>query len=343
MTPKVATILSAREWEPDLVAAAQSSARVRLVGRIYRPDEIASMDLDVVVVGAETSWVSPARIRAWRRAGIRVVGVYPHGDHPARKLLRDSGADEILADNTPPEVILRHIRAMPTIRPQPGGQGKLVVIGGARGAPGRTEIAVSLAAAWGSDSRLLLVDLDQDAPAIAIRLGLAPRPDIVDLVDATRTTGRIESADWPTFGPITVVPGSHRSNSERLSVGRLDEFLDVALTSFEVVVVDTPPQIGEMEPIFKRAHHAVLVSEASVSGLVRAARMVADWAGPPPALVLNRHTGPADESIRAARKWTGLDPAAVVKEHPRIRASARNARPPDRILVKALDGLAVPR
>jgi hypothetical protein len=75
MTPRVATVLSARDWESGLVSLAKETAEVRMVLRAYRPEEVEeeAHRLDVVVAGAETSWVTPARIATWRRRGLRVV------------------------------------------------------------------------------------------------------------------------------------------------------------------------------------------------------------------------------------------------------------------------------
>ena len=55
MTPRVATVLSARDWESGLVALARDTAEVRLVLRAYRPEEVEeeAHRLDVVVAGAK--------------------------------------------------------------------------------------------------------------------------------------------------------------------------------------------------------------------------------------------------------------------------------------------------
>ena len=76
MTLRVATVLSAREWEPDLVAHARETAAVRVVLRAYQPQEIEERaeEIDIVIAGAEVAWVTPGRIATWRRMGLGVVG-----------------------------------------------------------------------------------------------------------------------------------------------------------------------------------------------------------------------------------------------------------------------------
>ncbi|MBT8249752.1 MAG: hypothetical protein KJN81_05780 [Acidimicrobiia bacterium] len=343
MIPKVATVLSAREWESSLVASAQRAATIRLVGRVYQPDEIEAMNVDVVVVGAETSWLSAARLQSWRREGIRVVGIYPRGDTPARSLLELGGADEVLSDDTPADAILRHIRSIPTGRSQRIRKaGQLIVVGGPRGAPGRTEVAVALSLAWSRSASVLLLDLDQDAPSIGIRLGLAPRPDLVDLLDDIRSGRAVDPKSYPRYRDLAVGPGSHRAERYVVPSTHVEELLDATLAAFELVVVDTSPGVHELEFVFKRSDHAVLVSDATAVGLIRTARMVAEWAGPPPALVINRAVGATSEIVRAARKWTGLEPAAIIKQHARIREAAGKADSPDRYLSKPLSRLAIP-
>lgn len=112
MTLRVATVLSAREWEARLVAGARSSASVRLVLRAFRPAEVAerAASLDIVVVGSETPWATPARIGSWLRLGLRVVGVHPVGDRPAAERFRSCGVDLALADDLEAEAMLREIR-----------------------------------------------------------------------------------------------------------------------------------------------------------------------------------------------------------------------------------------
>ena len=55
MTVRVATVLSAREWEPNLVAHARDSAAIKVVLRAFQPRDIEGHagDIDVVVAGDE--------------------------------------------------------------------------------------------------------------------------------------------------------------------------------------------------------------------------------------------------------------------------------------------------
>jgi MinD superfamily P-loop ATPase len=346
MTLRVATVLSARDWEPMLVAAARETAAIRLVLRAYEPNEIRirAGDIDVVVAGGETTWVTPAQITAWRRAGLGVVGMYPAGDRPARDLLHAAGADEVVSDDVPTEGLIQTIRFLGPAAPtaEAPSIGQTVAVTGPRGAPGRTEVALALAWNWAKRHRTILLDADTAAPAVAVRLGIAPRPDLTDAADRVRSDGRILPEVLHTAGGFSVIVGSDRPGEAPLRNGMAEDVAEAATSVFDVVILD----LGAAEhgvPLLKRADHAVLVVDASAVGLVRSARLVDQWAGPPPALVVNRvPSGAAQEITRAARRWTGLEPAALIPDRGKVRAAARAARPPDRGFRRALRGLAVP-
>ncbi|HSG78591.1 MAG TPA: hypothetical protein VLD62_03350, partial [Acidimicrobiia bacterium] len=274
-----------------------------------------------------------ARISAWRRCGLRVIGIHPVGDAPARARLASAGVDDVLSDDTPSETIARAVQLLdpPAERPSGPARGRVVGIVGARGAPGRTEVAVAVARALGSSHHTLLVDLDLDAPSIAIRLGLAPRPDVVDASDQVHATGTFDATALHQWEGVSVLVASHRPMSIRPEA--LEDLLTAAAIRFERVVVDTG-----FDPEPPPADDVVLVAEGTPLGIVRASRLVADWSGPTPTLVLNRvPREEAGDVVLAARRWTGLEPVAVILEDPRIRERARRADLPSRTLARVVD------
>lgn len=341
MTLRIATVLSAREWEPDLVAYARETAAIRVVLRAYQPHEIEERadEIDVVVAGGEVAWVTPGQISTWRRSGLGVVGVYPTGDRPSAVMFESAGADEILPDDTSTESLVQTIRflapAAANFPPETGGA--VVAVVGPRGAPGCTEVA--LAHAWGLARKheTLLVDLDLSAPAIAVRLGLPPRPDITDAADGVRESGEIPAAAIHHTGKLAVMTGSHRIGEPPLRPAMVEDVVSAAASGFGRVVLD----LGTVEPDdyhLKRADEAILVVDGSAVGLVRAARLAAEWSGPPPQLVVNRvDRTDRNQVIEAARTWTGLEPAAVIADRTAVRRAALSARPPDRRFRNALE------
>ncbi len=142
----VATVLSARPWEARLVAMARAAGSIRVVGRLYQPEDLDRLrQVDVLVVGAETSWATPARVRSWRNRGIAVLGVVPEGDMPAAARFTASGA-MVTLEQAPLQSLLAAIRIAASRRDLvSGGQGRLAAVVGTRGAPGVTEVSLALA------------------------------------------------------------------------------------------------------------------------------------------------------------------------------------------------------
>ena len=331
--PRIATVLSAREWEPKLVDAARRDPTVRVVRRAYEPQDLdRAGPLDIVVVGAETSWITPSRIRSIRRSGTRVVGVYPSGDRPGHELLRRGGVDVALPDSTPAEDLLSAASmvaadSLPSIQ-----AGRLISVTGPRGAPGRTEVAVALAQTIARKTPTAIVDLDIDAPGVAFRLGLGPGPGLVDLVDAARSGDQ----EWQSTGPgrLTVVGGSGLPSTHSGSTFNTAELLDTVLTSFTVSVADIGPWRIDNSTL-STSDATVLVCDAHPTSLIRAARLVHDWEGPVPYVVLNRAGSPPDETtLRTARRALGLEPHTTL---PHVEAPAASDPP---ILSGMLDLLA---
>lgn len=340
MTLRVATVLSAREWETRLVAAARDTAAVRLVLRAFLPDEVLdrAADLDVVVVGSETPWASAARIASWVRVGLQVVGIHPVGDRPAAERLASAGAHLVLADDIPADAILREIRLIEPAAERGRPVHPLTVVTGAAGAPGRTEIALALAWHRSGTGRCLLVDADLEAPALAVRLGITPRPDLADAVDGVHHSGTLGPELIHPAGRLGIVTGSHRPGEPQLRPEPVFDVIDAARTAAYVVVdAGRWPQGSE---IVKAATTAVIVADASPIGIVRGAAVLAEWAGPPPLLVLNRAAARRGDALAAARRWTGLDPVAVIPFRRSVMAAARRGARPDRQVLRHLAGVA---
>ncbi|NNC41251.1 MAG: hypothetical protein HKN95_11210 [Acidimicrobiia bacterium] len=312
--PRIATVLSAREWEPRLVDAARRDPTVRVVRRVYEPEDLErAAPIDIVVVGAETSWITSSRIKSLRRNGTRVIGVYPSGDGPGRALLERGGADAAIPDSTPPEDLLQTATAVAAESLTSERAGRLISVTGPRGAPGRTEIAVALAEALATTQSTALVDLDVDAPSVGLRLGLRPGPDLHDLVDSLRA-GDQQTLTAGRSGDLTVIagPGQTRSGSNGTAI--IAELLDTVVISFEASVADVGPWRPGI-PCLATSDTIVLVCSAHPESLIRAARAVHGWEGPVPLVALNRvERGNEQASTRLARRALGLEPTILIPE-----------------------------
>jgi MinD-like ATPase involved in chromosome partitioning or flagellar assembly len=191
------------------------------------------------------------------------------------------------------------------------------------------------------ETDVVLVDLDLAAPALAVRLGRPPRPDVTDAADEVHATGSLPAALVQRHGPLRLVVGSHR-NGETASPDLTDDVITALAGTGARVVVDAGPRPGN-DPLLLRADDVVLVACGTPTGLVRAATLVSGWVGPTPRLVLNKVPDRCrDDVIGAARRWTGLEPAAVLPPLRSVAGAARSAHTPPRGLRRALRHVDLP-
>ena len=344
MTLGVATVLSARDWEPELVAYARTSASVRIVVRAYQPQDIDRYadEIEVAVAGGDVSWVTPAHVASWKARGIGVIGVVPEGDAPAARVLESGGIDEVVPDSIDPAALVQAIRFVAPqagTTPTPRQEATITAVVGARGAPGCTEVAIAYALSRARDATCVLIDVDVEAPAVAVRLGLPPRPDLTDAADSVRANGDIQSENVQRVEDLDVITGSHRPDEPRLKDALVESVTRAARGTWVEVVLDVGAS-SHGEAVLADADEAILVVDASPIGIVRAAERVAGWIGPAPALVLNRvPVGDQADVIDAARRWTGLEPAVVLAERRQVRRASSAAKPPERKFARALGKL----
>ncbi|GMQ92961.1 MAG: hypothetical protein BMS9Abin12_0438 [Acidimicrobiia bacterium] len=345
MTIRVATVLSAREWEPGLVQHARDTAALRVVLRAYQPSDIESRaeEIDVVVAGGEVSWVTPRQIATWRRLGFGVIGVHPQGDVPAARLLESGGASEVVPDSIDVAALVQAIRFVAPRVDRVVTKAKRIVtaVTGPKGAPGCTEIALAYASirARTKAKSVVLIDADLEAPALAVRLGLAPRPDVTDAADGVRADGTIDADCLHRIGGFSVITGSHRPGEQPLREAMMRGVVDAAAAQFDEVVLDVG-MVRSNTKLVEDADIALFVVDASAVGVVRAAQITSRWMGPQPSLILNRVAArDRKQIVEAARRWTGLDPAAVVPELKQVRRATAAAKMPDRRLTRAVAAL----
>ena len=346
MTVRVATVLSARAWEPALVAHANETAAVRIVLRAFQPRDIEThvSDIDVVVAGGDVTWVTPHQIATWRRLGLAVIGMHPAGDNPAASLLELGGVDEALPDSIEMSALVQAIRFVaPTDRTEePTQRGTVTAVVGTHGAPGCTEVALGVSMIGARASSTVLIDADFQAPSLAVRLGVAPRPDIADAADTVRAEGTLDSSCVRNVHRIDVIPGSHREAESVIRPLMLSGLIETAASRYSKVVVDlgTATPVDELLETFDEV---LLVMEASPVGIVRAAQTTKDWFGPKPRLIVNKvDVRSRTEVIDAVRRWTGLDPEAIIAHRNKVHRVASAARPPDRSFTKALVAVGAP-
>jgi cellulose biosynthesis protein BcsQ len=269
--PEIALVFSAEPWVETLHrhCSDHGGARVRqlLVDPVLALDE----EYSTLVTGHRWSALTPALIDELHGHGRTVLGVWDRAEPESRSLLIGVGVDGLVASDASPREIVEAITAMPgaaDVRPVAadeigtGRGGRRIVVGGPAGA-GSTEIAIGLTRALGDSGRHpVLIDLDDVAPSIAPRLGIALEPNLCTAVDAVEYhTGELRDA-VARVGDFDVVPGVPAASS--WSHVRAPEVLRVVralAAEFDPVVIDVAASVGERAA---RGLTAAIIADADV-------------------------------------------------------------------------------
>jgi MinD-like ATPase involved in chromosome partitioning or flagellar assembly len=374
VTIPVLTAVTGAGWESRLVAALEDGSNDLEVAR--RCVDVADL-LAAVAAGHGRAVLLSADLRRLDRevlgrleaAEVAVVGVVPGGDEQAERRLRQLGVGHVITtEATPAEVSAAVHRAVisrsdPTeagglrgsfdhdeVVEEPAGPpavGRLVAVWGPTGAPGRTTIAVNLAAEAARLGRTaLLADADTYGGSVAQALGLldeapglagatrAANTGVLDLPGLARharqvtqrlrvLTGITRTERWPEIRPtsLEVVWALARGLAE-LTVADCG----FCLEQDEELSFDTaaPRRNGSTVTTLEQADVVVAVGTADPVGLQRLVRGLSDLREVVPGaevrVVVNRVrasvVGPDPEGQlrRALERYAGVLGAAFVPE-----------------------------
>ncbi|MGZ5399597.1 MAG: AAA family ATPase [Nocardioides sp.] len=338
----VLVLAAGADWEsPALTRLADRTDIVVLKRCVDVPDLLATAaagQADVAVVAIDSPGFDRSAVDHLRGHGVSPVVVLPGGhdlDAAALRATRigvrvlvgdhelDALPDRVAAGEEPDRTLDRAVPDQPVPARTPG---RVVAVWGPSGAPGRTTLAVGLAAELARGRRTILVDADPWGGSVAQQLGIVD--EVSGLLAATRlvATGQLPER----FG------GLQRSLDHRLSVvtglpradrwveirsGVVDHLLDVA-RSHGCVVVDTGFSL-EHDPatdggragrntmtleVLEAADEVVVVGNADPVGLSRLARGLVE---------LKEATGRADVRVvvnrmRPTLGWAEQDIAGML-------------------------------
>ncbi len=147
---------------------------------------------------------------------------------------------------------------------------RLIAVSSQKGGVGKTTIAKELAAAWGETGlRVLVIDVDPSF-AVTRALGLRPLSSAATVYDVMKGDSDLPAAASPTSAPgVDVLPGDRRM--EALALALVSQFkreevlsraLDGHADSYDIVVMDTQPGLGQLTVNALCAANEVLVPVA---------------------------------------------------------------------------------
>jgi MinD-like ATPase involved in chromosome partitioning or flagellar assembly len=378
MLVPVLTAVSDARWEAQLVAALErGDLGVTVVRRCV---DLADL-LATAATGQARAALLSADLRRLDRealtrlavAGVAVVGLVPVGDEDAERRLRQLGVLNVLRADAGPEAISAAvIEAVVALTPPPSdasglaepraalsdpppslagvvqvepGTGRVVAVWGPTGAPGRTTVAVGLAAETAARGwPTLLVDADVYGGVVAQVLGLLDEsPGLAaacrlanngaldlpalsglarQLTPSLRVLSGIARADrWPELRPpaLEVVLSLARSLA---AVTVLD--CGFSLEQDEELSYDTlaPRRNGATLALLEQADVVLAVGTADPVGLQRLVRGLAELKeavpGVQPRVVVNRLRasaipGNAEKEVREAlARYAGIEDVTMV-------------------------------
>jgi MinD-like ATPase involved in chromosome partitioning or flagellar assembly len=312
---RIGAELVAEGHEVRIVSSANPARDAEVAQWGERTGPASLDDAEVLVLHASAETLTPALLTTCDRLGIRIVALGEGTD--AFALAAAAGLGAPLATTSPGWRIAEAISA-PVVahaagdesREQRPTSGSVIAVWGPSGAPGRSTVAVALAAELSRGGRrALLVDADTHAPSIALALGLADEAPgfaaacrqaergVLDIgeLDRISPTVRVDG------GEIRVLTGINRpSRWPEVTAARLTAALVVCREWADHVVVDV------------------------ASSLERDEEIVSDVDGPRRNAATLAVMGAADLVI-AVLSADPLGASRFVREYPILRAAAGTA------------------
>jgi len=350
----VVLLAAGEAWESPALADLEQHREIVVLKRCVDVDDllasVTSGQADVAVVSLDAPGLDPASIAHLRRHDVRPIAVTaaPADDLDVREQaqrltiravvsVRDlTSLPEVVA--TVEDIADTRARAIDEALPEApvtdDVEGRLVVVWGPTGAPGRTTVATNLAAEVARrGSATVLVDLDPYGGAVAQQLGILD--EVSGLLSASRLAGsdhledRFATVCRGVDDHLSVITGLPRADRWREVRGAHVERLLETARSRGHVVVDTGFSLEE-DPAsdfggrpgrntltltaLDAADEVVVVGAADPVGLARLARGLVELrdrgTGAPVRVVVNR--------MRGSIGWSEKDIAGMVEGFSRV-------------------------
>lgn len=323
---------------------------------------------EAVLISADLRRLDRSAVQRLRAAGLAVVALAAD-DLPTRSRLERLGIDAVVADGSPAKGVAAAVVAAvggrraqssdadppypgePTVAEDPeAAAGTVIAVWGPAGAPGRSVVAVNLAAELaGLGHPTLCVDLDTYGASMAQLVGLLDEGSGVAAACRAANLGSLDLATLrrlavevrPRLRMLTGITGSHRWHELRSA--SLDVLLDRARRAFRYVVIDVgfcveqdeelsydtvaPRRNGAAVDVLAAADLLVAVAAADPVGIARFVRSLADLPQPPSGrrsiTVINRvrraaigRGDTAQQLVLALGRYASIDDALLIPDDP---------------------------
>ncbi len=359
MTARRPSVLTALPDVWDGAVVGRLGSRVT-VGRrcVDLPDLLAAAHArlgDVALVSPRLRGLDLSAVRDLRLGSVGVLGVVDPDDEAGEAMLRQLGVRTFVAPDAPAADLYGAVvgaLAVPSVPSDGDGddlteedeitrRGQVVAVWGPAGAPGRTTVAVNLAAELALGGReVVLVDVDTQAASVAQHLAIldeapgvaaACRAAEHGTLDVT-SFGRLAPEVLPRLRVLTGLPSPDRW--PELRSGAIERMLEVARLDCDVVVVDCASCLEDDDEL---SYDTVAPRRnmAALTALDVADQVVVVGAGDPVGL---------QRLVRGLQDLAGRDVEIGGVVVNRLRASAVGARPMSRVqsLLERFGGVEAP-
>lgn len=252
----VLVLAAGASWESAALAGLSARPDVVVLKRCVDVADLlataAAGQADVAVVGLDAPGLDAPAVEHLRGHGVRTVAILPRvGDRDALGLAAarigvrtnvGEGELDVLGEVvTAGEEIPEAAGAAGEVPLAPRRPGRLMAVWGPAGAPGRTTVAVGLAAELGRQHRTLLVDADPYGGAVAQQLGVVDEVSGVlaaaRLVATGQLAERFAGVQRSLDHRLSVVTGLPRPDRwPEVRAGVVEELVEVAQGHGHVVV-----------------------------------------------------------------------------------------------------------
>ena len=344
----VLVVAAGAAWESPVLELVAGRPGLVVLKRCVDVDDLLAVgsagQADAALVALDAPGLDQAAVDLLHRHQVRVVAVAGGGSPDAARARAERVGVDGLADERDLPRVLELLESDdepdasvdPLLEeaPVPAGAGRVVVVWGPAGAPGRTLVATSLAATLAERGlRTTLVDADPYAASVAQQLGLLD--EVSGLLSAARLTGEgalgagFASVQRAVGDHLTVVTGLPRPDRwVEVRAGVVEHLLDVARTHGHVVVdtgfslEDDPGSDLVTRPgrnqltlgALDVADEVVVVGAADPVGLARLARGLVELrerrCGAPVRVVVNR--------MRSTLCWSEREIVGMVEGFSRL-------------------------
>lgn len=318
---------------------------------------------EAVLLSADLRRLDRAAVQRLRATGLAVVALAP-GDEATHDRMRRLGIDVVIADSVAADRVAAAVVAavrdrgndgpVEPVAPYPSepviGEGRIVAVWGPTGAPGRSVVAVNLAAELaGLGCSTLCIDLDTYGAALAQMIGLLDDGSGVAAACRAANAGTLDTATLrqlaaevrPRLRLLTGITGPHRW--PELRAASVDVILDRAKCGFDHVVVDVgfcveqdeelsydtiaPRRNGAAVDVLRAADLVVAVATADPIGIARFVGAIGELPrsphGTPPVTVINRvrrgavgRGEPSQQIALALGRYADIGDAVMVPDDP---------------------------